>query len=134
VPGEGKVSVWTPGKVEVLTETIGTSNSAEATTAARTLAIYRSRLAELLTRAETAAQNGDAEIHFTVSTLVDRLSSDLMRLYDESQRGVLTHSDRATVLPALEFMREVLRHAWSRPRALRDTLYKALAAVPDGSS
>jgi hypothetical protein len=126
--------VWTPGKVGVLTGTIGTSSSAEATPAARTLAIYRSRLAELLARAETAAQNGDAEIHFTVSTLVDRLSGDLMRLYDESQRGVLTQSDRATVLPALEFMREVLRHAWSRPRALRGTPYKALAAVPDRSS
>jgi hypothetical protein len=126
--------VWTPGKVQVLTEGIGTSNSAEATSAARTLATYRSRLAELLARAETDAQNDDAEIHFTVSTLVDRLSSDLMRLYDESQRGLLTQSDLATVLPALEFMREVLRHAWSRPRALRDTLYKALAAVPDGSS
>jgi hypothetical protein len=134
MPGRGKVSVWTPGKVGVLTETIGTSNSTETTSAARTLAIYRSRLAELLVRAETAAQNGDAEIHFTVSTLVDRLSGDLMRLYDESQRGVLTQSDRTIVLPALEFMREVLRHAWSRPRALRDTLCKALAAVPDGSS
>jgi hypothetical protein len=126
--------VWTPGKVGVLTGTIGTSSASEATPAARTLAIYRSRLAELLTRAETAAQNGDAEIHFTVSTLVDRLSGDLMRLYDESQRGVLTQSDRATVLPALELMREILRHAWSRPRALRDTLNKALAAVPDRSS
>jgi hypothetical protein len=126
--------VSTPGKVEVLTGTIGTSSAPEATPAARTLAIYRSRLAELLTRAETAAQNGDAEIHFTVSTLVDGLSGDLMRLYDEAQRGVLTQSDRAIVLPALEFMREILRHAWSRPRALRDTLNKALAAVPDGSS
>jgi hypothetical protein len=123
-----------PGKVGVLTGKIGTSSSAEATPAARTLAIYRSRLAELLARAETAAQNGDTEIHFTVSTLVDRLSGDLMRLYDESQRGVLTQSDRATVLPALELMREILRHAWSRPRALRDTLNKALAAVPDRSS
>jgi hypothetical protein len=120
--------------VEVQTETIGTGNSAEATPAARMLDIYRSRLAELLARAETAALNGDAEIHFTVSTLVDRLSGDLMRLYDESQRGLLTQSDRATVLPTLELMREVLRHAWSRPRALRDTLYKALAAVPDGPS
>jgi hypothetical protein len=102
----------------------------EATPAARSLAIYRARLAVLLARADVAAQNGEAEIHFTVSTLVDRLSGDLMRLYDDSQRGALSPSDRATVLPALEFMREVLRHAWSRPRALRDTLQKALAVIP----
>jgi hypothetical protein len=102
----------------------------EATPAARILAIYRTRLTDLLARAETTAQNGDAEIHFTVSTLVDRLSSDLMRLYDDCQRGALTQSDRIAVMPALELMREVLRHAWSRPRALRDTLQKALAAIP----
>jgi hypothetical protein len=108
----------------------GTIERSEATPAARTLAVYRTRLSDLLVRAETAAQNGEAEIHFTVSTLVDRLSGDLMRLYDDSQRGALTPSDRTYVLPALEVMREVLRHAWNRPRALRETLCKALAVIP----
>jgi hypothetical protein len=92
--------------------------------------MYRTRLTDLLARAETVVQNGDAEIHFTVSTLVDRLSGDLIRLYDDSLRGALTQSDRVTVLPALEIMREVLRHAWSRPCALHETLSKALAAIP----
>jgi hypothetical protein len=103
----------------------------EATPAARTLAIHRARLADLLAKAETAAQNGNAEIHFAVSTLIERLSGDLIRLYDDLERGALAHSDRVTVVPTLECMREVLRHAWSRPRSLRDTLYKALAVRPD---
>ena len=119
-------SIRTPGKVGVT----GTTSPSEVTPAARTLAIYRTRLTDLLARTETAAQNGNVEIHFAVSTLVERLSGDLIRLYDDSERGVLTQSDRVTVLPTLESMREVLRHAWSRPRALRDTLYKALAAIP----
>jgi hypothetical protein len=106
----------------VLTGIVRSPTAIEATPAARVLAMYRTRLAVLLARADIAVQNGEAEIHFTVNTLVDRLSADLMRLYDESQRGALSSSDRDTVLPALEFMREVLRHAWSRPRALRDTL------------
>lgn len=105
---------------------------AEVTPAARTLAIYQTQLAELLARAERAAQTGDSEIHFAVNTLVERLSGDLIRLYDDSQRGALTHSDLATVVPTLESMREVLRHAWSRPRALRETLCKALAVNPNG--
>jgi len=106
------------------------TDPAEATPAARTLAIYRTRLADLLVRAETAAQNGNTEIHFAVSTLVERLSGDLIRLYDDSQRGALADSDRVTVVPTLESMREVLRHAWSRPRSLQETLSKALAAIP----
>ena len=121
-------SIRTPGKVGVT----GTTCSSEVTPAARTLAIYRTRLTDLLARTETAAQNGNVEIHFAVSTLVERLSVDLIRLYDDSERGALAQSDRVTVLPTLEFMREVLRHAWSRPRSLRDTLYKALATIPGG--
>jgi hypothetical protein len=108
-----------------------TAGPTEATPAARTLAIYRARLADLLASAETVAQNGNAEIHFAVSTLVERLSGDLIRLYDDLERGALGQSDRVTVVPTLECMREVLRHAWSRPRSLRDTLYKALAVSPD---
>jgi len=88
------------------------------------------RLADLSARAETAAQNGSAEIHFAVSRLLERLTVDLIRLYDDSQRGLLAQTDRVTVVPTLESMREVLRHSWSHPRSLRDTLCRALAAVP----
>jgi hypothetical protein len=107
-----------------------TTSPTEVTPAARTLEIYRTRLADLLAKDETVAQNGNAEIHFAVSALVERLSADLIRLYDDSQRGALAQSDRVTVVPTFESMREVLRHAWSRPRSLRDTLYKALGAGP----
>jgi len=119
------------GTIARPTTTSKTTAPIEATPAARTLAIHRARLADLLAKAETAAQNGIAEIHFAVSTLIERLSGDLIRLYDDLERGALAHSDRVTVVPTLECMREVLRHAWSRPRSLRDTLYKALAVSPD---
>lgn len=99
------------------------------TPAARTLAVYRTRLADLLVKAETV-QEGNTEIHFAVSALIERLSGDLIRLYGDLERGALAPSDRATVMPSLEFMREVLRHAWSRPRSIRDTLSKALAPTP----
>jgi hypothetical protein len=111
---------------------IKTTGPTEATPAARILAIYQARLADLLAKAETGAHNGSAEIHFAVRTLVERLSVDLIRLYDDSHRGVLAQSDRVTVVPTLEGMREVLRHAWSHPHLLRDTLYKALAPIPGG--
>jgi hypothetical protein len=107
-----------------------TTSPTEATPAARTLAIYRTQLADLLAQAETAAQDGSAKTHFDVGRLVERLSADLIRLYDDSQRGALAQSDRLAVLPTLESMREVLRHAWSRPRSLLDTLYEALGAGP----
>jgi hypothetical protein len=107
-----------------------TAGPTEATPAARSLAIYRTRLADLLARAETVAQDGSAEIHLAVSALVERLSGDLIRLYDDLERGALAQSDRITVLPTLEFMREVLRHACSRPHSIRDALSKALAPIP----
>jgi hypothetical protein len=107
-------------------ESIG---SARATPAAQTLAGYRTRLMDLLMRAESC-QREDAEIHFAVSRLVDRLSLDLIDLYDDLARGALAQADRVTVLPALELMREVLRHAWRRPRPLHDMLHEALAPMP----
>ena len=106
-----------------------TTSPTEVTPAPRTLEIYRTQLADLLAKDETVAQNGNAEIHFAVSALVERLSADLIRLYDDSQRGALAQSDRVTVVPTFESMREVLRHAWTRPRSLRDTLYKVLGRV-----
>src|SRR5271165_3387251 len=96
----------------------------EPTPAARALAIYRTSLADILVKAETVPA-GNAEIHFAVSALIERLSGDLIRLYDDLERGALAQSDRATVMPSLEFMREILRHTWSRPRSIRDTLSKA---------
>jgi hypothetical protein len=107
-----------------------TTDPTAATPAAQTLALYRRRVADLLVKAETAKE-GNAEIHFAVSVLIERLSGDLIRLYDDLQRGALAQSDRVTVMPSLEFMREVLRHAWSRPRSIRETLSKALAPTPD---
>jgi hypothetical protein len=107
-----------------------TVGPAEATPAARMLASYRTRLAELLARAETAGQNGNPDIHLAVGALVERLSFDLIQLYDHSERGLLAESDRITVVPALELMREILRHAHRRPRSLRDTLHMALAPIP----
>jgi hypothetical protein len=107
-----------------------TTGPIEATSAARSLVIYRTRLADLLARAEIVAQDESSEIHLAVSALVDRLSCDLVRLYDDLERGALAQSDRVIVLPALEFMREVLRHSYSRPRSIRDALSKALAPIP----
>ena len=107
-----------------------TIDPAGATRAARTLVMYRTRIASLLARAETAGQCEDSEIHFAVATLVDGLSYDLIQLYDELARGALGQSDRVTVLPALELIREVLRHAWRRPCLLSDILQKALESIP----
>jgi hypothetical protein len=104
------------------------TSAAESTLAVRTLEIYRTQLADLLFRTESVGQNGDAEIQLAVGALVDQLSVDLIRLYDDLVRGALAQSDRVSALPTLEFMREVLRHRWSRPRPLRDTLRKALAS------
>jgi hypothetical protein len=83
-----------------------------------------------LARAEIVAQDESAEIRLDVSALVERLSGDLIRLYDDLERGALAQSDRVNVLPELEFMREVLRRSYSRPRSIRDALSKALAPIP----
>ena len=104
------------------------TSAAESTLAVRTLEIYRTRLADLLVRTESVGQNGDVEIHLAVDALVDQLSVDLIRLYDDLARGALAQSDRVSSLPTLERMREVLRHRWSRPRPLHDTLRKVLAS------
>ena len=50
----------------------------EATPAARTLAICRTRLTDLLAKAQTTAPQRDAEIHFEVTAPVERLSGDLI--------------------------------------------------------
>ena len=107
-----------------------TTGPMEATAAAQALVFYRTRLADLLVKTELAP-DGNVEIHLAVSALIERLSGDLIRLYDDLERGALGEGDRAIVMPSLEFMREVLRHAWSRPRSIRDTLFKALAPSPD---
>src|ERR1700688_2381121 len=104
------------------------TSAAESTLAVRTLEIYRTRLADLLVRTESVGQNGDVEIHLAVGALVNQLSVDLIRLYDDLARGALAQSDRVSALPTLERLREVLRHRWSRPRTLRDTLRKAPAS------
>lgn len=102
----------------------------EATFAARTLSIYRIRLEELLARAEEGSEYEEAKVRYTLGTLIEQLSTDLMFLYYESARGGLTDGDRAIVLPALERIRDVLRRAHRRPLPLRDALHKAIAAMP----
>jgi hypothetical protein len=101
-----------------------------ATFAARTLSIYRMRLEDLLTRIEDGGGEEEANIRFTLGTLIDQLSTDLMFLYYESARGGLTEDDRSIVLPALERIRDVLRRAHRRPVPLRDALHRAIAAMP----
>lgn len=102
----------------------------EATFAARTLSIYRTRLEDLLAKVEDGWGHDDPKARFTLGTLIEQLSTDLMFLYYESARGSLTEDDRAIVVPALERIRDVLRRAHRRPLPLRDALHKAIAAMP----
>ena len=91
------------------------------------------RLEDLLTRIEDGGGEEEVNIRFTLGTLIDQLSTDLMFLYYESARGALTEDDRSIVLPALERIRDVLRRAHRRPVPLRDALHKAIAAMPGNS-
>jgi len=104
--------------------------TAPVTLAARTLSLYRARLKDLLDQVDNSDGHGEANIRFSLGTLIEQLSTELMLLYYESTRGGLVHSDQTIVLPALERMRDVLRRAHRRPLPLRDALHKAIAAMP----
>jgi hypothetical protein len=93
-PGAGAGLIRSASRFVTASKTTG---PIEATSAARSLAIYRTRLADLLARAEIVAQDESAEIYLAVSALVERLSGDLIRLYDDLERGALAQSDRVTV-------------------------------------
>lgn len=104
--------------------------TASGSSTARLLAGYRRRLLELLGRAEAAAPREPAELRLAVAALVDSLNEDLLRLYRLAESGTLTRSDQQIVMPALERLRDTLRHRGSRLHAMSDTLHKAIAGLP----
>jgi len=104
--------------------------TAPVTLAARTLSLYRARLKDLLDQVDNSDGRGEATIRFSLGTLIEQLSTELMLLYHESARGGLVQSDQTIVLPPLERMRDVLRRAHRRPLPLRDALHKAIGAMP----
>jgi hypothetical protein len=107
-----------------------TPRTAGDSPAARLLANYRRRLLDLLGRAEVAAPREPAELRLAVATLVEALNDDLLRLYRLAESGTLTRSDQMIVMPALERLRDTLRHRGSRLHAMSDTLHKAIAGLP----
>jgi hypothetical protein len=110
-----------------------TPPTATGSTAVRLLAGYRRQLVELLGRAETAAPREPAELRLAVATLVEALNDDLLRLYRLAESGSLLRSDQLIVMPALERLRDTLRHRGSRVHAMSDTLHKAIAGLPASS-
>jgi hypothetical protein len=104
--------------------------TADDGSAARLLTSYRRRLLELLGRAESAAPGEPAELRLAVATLVEALNDDLLRLYRLAESGALARSDQTVVMPALERLRDTLRHRGSRSHAMSDTLHKALSGLP----
>jgi hypothetical protein len=104
--------------------------TAPVTLAARTLSLYRARLKDLLDQVDNSDGREETNIRFSLGTLIEQLSTELMLLYHESARGGLVHSDQTIVLPALERMRDILRRAHRRPLPLRDALHKAITAMP----
>ncbi len=107
-----------------------TPRNTDASAATRLLTGYRRRLAELLDRAETAAPREPAELRLAVASLVDELNDDLLRLYRLAEGGTMTRGDQLVVVPALERLRDTLRHRGSRVHAMSDTLHKAISGLP----
>ena len=105
-------------------------SSAMATPAALALRSYRERLSQMLTWAETADPAEAGALRLAVARLVEELSRDLLHLYRKLEARELTSTDQTVVMPALERLRDVLRHWRMRSRPLRDTLHKAIAAFP----
>jgi len=108
--------------------------AAMATPAALALRSYRERLSEMLAWAESANPAEAGALRFAVARLVEELSSDLLHFYRKLEARELTGTDQTVVLPALERLRDVLRHWRMRSRPLRDTLHKAIATCPTCSS
>ena len=108
-------------------------SGAEGARATALLARYRARLAELLAAAESAAPSEPGELRAAVDHLVEALNADLLGLYRDAERGTLAAREAAILLPALEKLRNVLRHRDVRLRTIRDTLHKAVSAMPPTS-
>lgn len=107
-----------------------TPRTTESSAAVRLLTSYRRRLVELLERAELAAPGEPAELRLAVATLVEHLNGDLLRLYQLAETGALTRGDQTIVVPALERLRDTLRHRSARPHPMSDTLHKAICVLP----
>ncbi len=101
--------------------------------ATRLLASYRRQLVALLGQAEQAAPREPAELRLAVAALVEALNDDLLRLYRLAESGTLTRGDQLIVMPALERLRDTLRHRGSRLHPMSDTLHKAIAGLPAAS-
>jgi hypothetical protein len=114
-------------------KTSKTPPTATGSAAVRLLAGYRRQLVELLGQAESAAPREPAELRLAVATLVEAVNDDLLRLYRLAERGTLLRSDQMIVMPALERLRDTLRHRGSRVHAISDTLHKAIAGLPASS-
>jgi hypothetical protein len=110
-----------------------TPGTTDGSAAARLLASYRRRLVELLGRAELAAPREPADLRLAVATLVEQLNDDLLGLYRLAEDGTLTRNDQLIAMPALERLRDTLRHRGSRLHAMSDTLHKAIAGLPTGT-
>jgi hypothetical protein len=100
------------------------------TPAAVALAAYRERLVGILTSIESADSPGPRVLHIAVAQLLENLSHNLAHLYLQRGSPELSDTDQAIVIPALERMRDVLRHRRRPSNRLSDTLHEAIAAYP----
>lgn len=78
---------------------------------------YRRMLLELLGQEEGLER--------AVATLLDRLTLDLMAFYNRAENGSSSALERNTIVPALERMREILRHRHKRGQSTREAVRKA---------
>gem|GEM_PF-6820194 len=101
----------------------------DAAPATALLARYRARLVALVDSAQAVAPTEPGELRSAVDRLVEELSADLLACYRAAERGELPAGEAAILLPALERLRNVLRHRDTRLRSIRDTLHKAVSAM-----
>jgi len=80
-----------------------------------------------------SAPREPAELKLAVAALVEGLNRDLLRLYRLAESGALTREDQLIAMPALERLRDALRHRGARLAPISDTLHKAIATLPAGS-
>jgi len=132
-------SVGTPGSAYPHGETAGTRPTSIhekvlarriTTPAAQVLLYYRIRLATLLASAEDASLLEAPVFRLTIAKVVEDLTEDLIRLYEDLQRHGLTETDRTDVVPALERLRTVLRQRHTYSRRFRNTIRKMISAGP----
>jgi hypothetical protein len=91
----------------------------------RLVSRYRDRLREILKLAEIETPSSQQQARRHVAALVDELTRDIVRFYDQGTPDSLTPLQRTAVLPALKRLRDILRNSKSSRRGLRDTLLKA---------